>query len=219
MQVRSRHWSCSLCSLALALSLCITAACGDDDEPSETPKGGEGGAAAKGGTGGTKAGSGGSGGNSAGTGGTKAGSGGAGGTGGAAAPGSFMCLEEPPTDPVKCGGETCTPPSFGMNTCIVPCCIQNAGKEVCGARSTAMGLTTECSPPVTVDQNCPQMIDDGNAGTLMGCCNAAKKKCGIISTLRPSCVTESMLITLPNPLQDCTPDGNTGADAGAPDAG
>lgn len=212
MQLRSTHWSRTL---VLALSLCVMAACGDDDDSSDkTTTGGTGGAA-KGGTGGSKAGSGGAGGAKAGTGGSKAGSGGSGGT---TAPGGFMCLEDPPKDPVKCGGATCEAPNFGMNTCIVPCCVQEGGKEMCGSKSTAMGLTTECTLPAKVDPDCPQGIDDGNGGTLMGCCNASQKKCGIISTLRPGCVTSSMLVTLPNPLQDCTPPME-GADAGAPDAG
>lgn len=195
MQLRSTHWSRSL---ALALSLCVIAACGDDDDSSDkTTTGGTGGTAAKGGAGGSKAGSGGTGGTT---------------------PGGFMCLEDPPKDAVKCGGQTCAAPDFGMNTCIVPCCVQEGGKEMCGAKSTAMGLTTECTLPAKVDPDCPQAIDDGNGGTLMGCCNAKQKKCGIISTLRPGCVTSSMLVTLPNPLQDCTPPVE-GADAGAPDAG
>jgi hypothetical protein len=204
MQLRRNY---AALSLALALSLCVTAACGDDDEPSGS--GGTGGAA-----GGNKGGSGGSGGAKAGTGGTKAGSGGNAGT----TPGGFTCTEDPPKDPVKCGGATCAAPDFGMNTCIVPCCIQEGGKELCGSKSTAMMLPTECTLPAKVDADCPQMIDDGNGGTLMGCCSAKLKKCGIISTLRPGCVTESTLVTLPNPLQACTPSSGE-PDAGAPDAG
>lgn len=212
MQVRSKHWSCSL---ALALSLCVMAACGDDDEEDDTSD--SGGTAAKGGAGGSKGGTGGAGGAKAGTGGSRAGTGGSG-TAGMTGGGMYMCLEEPPKDAVTCGGQACTAPDFGMNTCIVPCCVQEGGKEMCGSRSTAMNLTTECSVPAKVDADCPQMISDGNGGTLMGCCNTKQKKCGIISTLRPGCVTSSMLITLPDPLQDCTPSVD-GSDAGAPDAG
>lgn len=217
MQTRFGRWSRPM---TLALSLCVMVACGDDDDPttegSQTETGGN---AAKGGTGGkagASAGSGGRAGASAGTGGTRAGSGATAGTTAPPGGGMFTCEEAPSTEPVKCGGEVCTAPSFSMNTCIVSCCINVGGKETCGSKSTAMGLVTECSGPITPDPSCPK-IEDGQGGMLEGCCNASKKKCGIISTLRPTCVTESMLITFPNPLQECG--GDTGSDAGTPDAG
>ena len=215
MQTRFGLWSRPM---TLALSLCVMVACGDDDDDEPTVEAGSGGNAAKGGTGGKAGGSAGTGGKAGatngGSGGLRAGSGGAGGT--TTPGGMFMCEGTPSTEPVKCGGETCTPQAFGMNSCIVSCCINVNGKETCGSKSTAMGLVTECSGPILPDPSCPD-VEDGQGGTLEGCCNASKKKCGIISTLRPSCVTESMLITLPSPLKECG--GDTGSDAGAPDAG
>ncbi|MEY4578481.1 MAG: hypothetical protein RL701_3184, partial [Pseudomonadota bacterium] len=38
--------------------------------------------------------------------------------------------------------------------------------------------------------------------------------CGVISSLRPGCITESMFITLPSPLLDCTPRSTYDGDAG-----
>jgi hypothetical protein len=35
-------------------------------------------------------------------------------------------------------------------------------------------------------------------GNLAGCCNAAKGKCGIISSVRPGCITESMFVEIPS---------------------
>jgi hypothetical protein len=125
----------------------------------------------------------------------------------------ITCSEPAPTAPVKCGGETCTAPAdFAMNMCVVPCCVTVGGKEQCAAKSTAMGLTTECVLPAKPDTSCPN-VEAGMGGTpLVGCCNVEQKKCGIVSTLRPGCITESMLVTLPSPLQDCTPADE--ADAG-----
>jgi hypothetical protein len=214
-------------SIGALLGLACISACGDDDSASTTPDGGSmkptgasGGAPGTSGRGGT----GGSGGKAA-----KAGTGGSatGGVGGSTPtdPGAtdpmmmmgLTCTEPAPTDPVTCGGQTCEAPSeFAMNPCVVPCCIKQGGQERCASKSTAMGFSTECSLLATPDPTCPDV--DSNGMPLRGCCNAVQHKCGIVSTLRPGCITESSLVTLPSPLQSC---GTTsGDDAGVgPDAG
>jgi hypothetical protein len=115
----------------------------------------------------------------------------------------LTCTEPAPTEPVTCGGEPCAAPTeFAMNPCVVPCCVTQGGKERCASKSTAMGVSTDCSLNATPDPACP---DADSMGTkFVGCCNAAQGKCGIISTLRPGCITQSMLITLPDPPQACT---------------
>lgn len=128
-----------------------------------------------------------------------------------------MCSEPAPTQPVVCGGQTCTAPTNFMNQCIVPCCAQQNGAEVCGSKSTSpMFPSTECQLPATEDPSCPDV--EGQGMTFQGCCNAAQGKCGIISTVRPGCITSSQSLTLPDPLQSCTPGGG-GDDAGTDDAG
>lgn len=126
------------------------------------------------------------------------------------------CAEPIPTTPVTCGGEVCTAPMYANNPCVVPCCISVGGQERCGAKSTAAMLITECAAPVAEDPSCPA-ADDGMGSSLPGCCNAGLKQCGIISSLRPGCITESQFITLPDPPIACTPGGD--GDAGIDDAG
>ena len=86
-----------------------------------------------------------------------------------------------------------------------------------------MNLSTECVPPAVPDPQCPDV--DAMAtplalslgifgGTFKGCCNAGQHKCGFISGLRPGCLTESLLVTLPD-LKACSEasnDGGTGLD-------
>ena len=126
------------------------------------------------------------------------------------------CAEPAPTQPVVCGGQTCAAPTGYMNQCIVPCCITENGAESCGAKSTnPMYLQTECQPAATTaDPNCPAV--EGNGMMFDGCCNAAQGKCGIISTVRPGCITTSMAVMLPNPLLSCSAGGD---DGGTDDAG
>lgn len=124
-----------------------------------------------------------------------------------------MCSEPAPSAPVVCGGQTCQAPSFMNNMCVYACCAQVGGAQVCGAKSTNPMFATECVPPATPDPSCPDA--DAMGMTLKGCCNAAQGKCGIISSVRPGCITQSMLIMLPDPPQSCT--GSD--DAGTPDAG
>jgi hypothetical protein len=127
----------------------------------------------------------------------------------------ITCTEMPPTTPVMCGGEVCTAAAFGMNTCIIPCCVMEGSKEVCASRSAAMGFSTECTVPAVADPQCPDVTS--MAAPLKGCCNAAQHKCGIISTLRPGCITESTLVMLPANPQSCSAgsdDGGTGLDGG-----
>jgi hypothetical protein len=187
-------------------------------------------------------------------GGGKAGHGGSGGSGGQAGSSSsiglgdggilpmmmLMCTEAPPTGPVTCGGQTCMPPMFGMNPCIVPCCVSVNGHETCASKSTAMGFSTECTMPGTPDPSCPDLSAGGGLGGLgaglgggmtttpadggmaaggmgmafKGCCNAGTHTCGFISTLRPGCITQSSVVMVPNPPQACTgasEDGGTDA--------
>jgi hypothetical protein len=106
-------------------------------------------------------------------------------------------------------------PTFENNPCVVPCCVQQNGAEVCGAKSTNPMFPAECSVPATPDSNCPDL--DGMGMPFKGCCNAAMGKCGFISTARPGCILQSMVVTLPDPLMSCTPGG--GDDAGTEDAG
>jgi hypothetical protein len=190
-------------SLFLALACCSGFACGDDDEADS----GAGGSAAIGGS----SGSGGIG---------PSGSGGASGRGAAgrgATAGTMMtamCSEPAPTAPVVCGGQTCaTPTGYMMNTCVYACCATVGSAQVCGAKSTNPMYATGCEPPATADPSCPAAMSQGTA--LQGCCNAALGKCGIISTVRPGCITTSTLIMLPDPPLAC--DGSS--DGGAADAG
>ena len=218
--------------VSVGLSL---AACGDDDDSVKSDDNAataEGGSAAKSGNGGAgKAGAtAGKSGSGAGRGGSGTPSGSSGSSAGSAptAPGgmTLTCEEEPGTDPVKCGGETCEPAAFGMNMCILACCVELNGKEQCGSKSTATGFTTACALPALEDAKCPA-LPDTQGGMLKGCCNVAQKKCGIVSTLRPGCITDSTYVTYPDPLADCTPPStpttgnangnNDDKDAGAPD--
>jgi hypothetical protein len=190
-------------SLFLALACCSGLACGDDDEG---PDSGAAGTAAIGGSG-----SGGSSGRS-GSGGASGGGAGRGPTAGTTM--AAMCSEPAPTAPVVCGGQTCgMPTGYMMNTCVYPCCAAVGSAQVCGAKSTNPMYPTGCEPPATADPSCPAVMSQGMP--FQGCCNIAQGKCGIISSVRPGCVTMSTLITLPNPLLACDGSG----DGGAQDAG
>ncbi|HKU38113.1 MAG TPA: hypothetical protein VJR89_08200 [Polyangiales bacterium] len=212
-----KHWTWSS-ALLIALACAAVSGCGDDDE--DITDAGKDGAAAESGSGGKS----GSGGSTAGRGGTGgrggAGAGGRSGNGGSGATGgtggmTAMCMEAPPTQPVVCGGQTCTTPTdYPMNQCIVPCCATKNGAQVCGAKSTNPQYPTGCEPPTVEDTSCPPF--DAMGMQLKACCNAAMGKCGIISTLRPGCITTSSVIMLPDPPQACSAGGD---DAGAGDAG
>lgn len=195
----------------------IAAACGDDSDDSSTDAGGSGnggkgggGKGGKGGSGGSVSGSGGTGG----TGGTagKGGSGGLGGSGGSTGTDN-MCTEEPPSVAVKCGGETCTTPEFPSNPCVVPCCIEVNGQSKCGAKSTSNMFPAACTLLAVADPSCAD-VDD-----MQGCCNHAKGKCGIISSARPGCITESMFVEIPDKACAKTPDNEADAGPDEPDAG
>ena len=91
-----------------------------------------------------------------------------------------------------------------------------------------MSFSTECVLPAVPDPRCPDI--DAMAtplarsmgifgGTFTGCCNARQHKCGFISGVRPGCVTDSLLVTLPDlpDLQACSEasnDGGTDLDGG-----
>jgi len=189
----------------IALVCVLAVGCGDDDG---TPDGGVAGAAA---------GSGGAAGTAGGAAGTAAGTGGRGPTAGlgpTAGTGMMVqCTEPAPTTPVVCGGQTCTAPSFGMNMCVIPCCATVGGAQVCGAKSTNPMFTGACEPPALPDPSCPPV--DAMGMQLQGCCNVAQGKCGIISTVRPGCITQSTLIMLPATPLSCDGSG----DGGSEDAG
>jgi len=197
-------------ALLIAIACSCAVACGDDEDTSDA--GGDDGGAGTSGRGGSSAGTGGRGGRG-GSGAAGRGTAGRGPTGGT---GMMMvqCTEPAPTQPVVCGGQTCQAPTYEGNTCVVACCATVGGAEVCGAKSTNPMYTTQCEPPAVADPACPDV--ESQNGPLEGCCNAAQGVCGIISTLRPGCITMSTLIELPEDPQACsgTPD-----DAGAEDAG
>ncbi|HET6331586.1 MAG TPA: hypothetical protein VFG30_00140 [Polyangiales bacterium] len=188
-------------SLFLAVACCTGFACGDDD----VGDAGTAGAAAVSGSSGSSGGAGG------------AGAGGRTGTAGRGTAGTTvmaMCSEPAPTAPVVCGGQTCAAPTgYMMNMCVYACCATVNGAQVCGAKSTNPMYATACEPPTTRDPSCPAVMSQGTA--LEGCCNVAQGKCGIISTVRPGCVTMSTLVMLPNPPLTC--DGSS--DGGGADAG
>lgn len=223
-QVHSRAFI-TLFTLALAST---HLGCGDDEdrptgasEGAQTEAGKTGSAGKESSSAGKSASAGksGSGGGSAGkAGATAAASGGSSGSAPGAGPGglSFTCTEEPTGKPVTCGGQTCQASTdFAMNPCIVPCCVNEGGKEVCGNKSTADMLATECSAPVKPAPECPDV--DSQNGPLKGCCNTKQHKCGIISTLRPGCVTESTFIMFTDQHacgMDSAEDAGVGPDAG-----
>jgi hypothetical protein len=188
----------------MILSL-LAGACGGDDSDTSDQAGASGDTATGGKSGSSSAGKSGSAGKAGSSSAGKSGSGSAGKAGSTAAasggtssttpPGGLglTCSQPPPTTPIKCGGQDCSAPTdFAMNPCIAPCCVNEGGKEQCGSKSTADMLMTECSLPAKPAPECPDV--DSQNGPLKGCCNTAQHKCGIISTLRPGCITESQLI-------------------------
>jgi hypothetical protein len=206
---------------SIVLLALFAAACnGSPKEPAQSDAGTDAGSKASGGKGG--AGAGGKGGSSGGT------STGTAGDAGTALPAMMITCTEPiPTTPVLCGGEVCqAPTAFATNPCIISCCLMQAGKEVCASKSAAMGFSTECAMPAVADPRCPDVdamatplaVSMGiGGGVFKGCCNAGQHKCGIISSLRPGCLTESTLVTLPPDPQACSEpsdDGGTGLDGG-----
>lgn len=205
----------------------ITAACGDDSDNSAGDAGPADGGAGKGGKGGS-GGSGGKGGSSGSTGtsgsGGSAGRGGSGGSGGGnttggtggSAPAS-ECTEEPPTTPFKCGEQTCEVPEYPNNPCIVPCCIEVDGQPKCGAKSTSEQFPAACALPVEPDSQCPAVPGAMGGDEMAGCCNYELGKCGIISSARPGCITESTFVEIPD--QACSRPDDDDAGVDEPDAG
>ena len=200
----------------------IATACGDDSdgtlEDAGKPDGGGAtsgsGGKGGGGKGGATAGTGGSGA----TGGSKGGSGGAGGSGGSGGTAPTMeCTEDPPASPFKCGDETCTVPAYPNNPCVVPCCVEVDGQPKCGAKSTSEQFAAACALPVEPDPQCPA-VNGGMGGDMQGCCNYEEGKCGIISSARPGCITESMFVEIPETT--CSkPAEDTDGGVEEPDAG
>jgi hypothetical protein len=202
----------------IALLLLFAAACGGSNEPfAHSDAGTDSGSQSNGDKGGVgAAGVGGGGGTFPGT---------AGDSGAAQPIMMTTCSESVPTTPVTCGGEVCEAPVFGGNPCIIPCCVTQAGKEMCASKSAAIGFSTECVLAAVADPRCPEIEAPATAlatslglmgGVFQGCCNAGQHKCGVISGVRPGCFTESMLVTLPE-LQACgeaADDGGTDVDGG-----
>jgi hypothetical protein len=214
----NRLWSRHLTWIVFGLTS-MASACGDDsDNTSEDAgpgdggtQGGKGGSSGKGASGG-KGGSGGT----AGSEGGKGGSGGKAGSGGSAGSAPTMqCTEDPPASPFKCGDDTCTAPTFANNPCVVPCCIQVNGQSKCGAKSTSEMFPAVCSLPAEPSTDCPE-VTGGMGGAMQGCCNYEQGKCGIISTARPGCITQSTFVEIPE--KACSKPA-TDTDAGEPDAG
>jgi hypothetical protein len=191
---------------ALVLACWSCGGCGDDDSPRAA--GAAGAAAGRGGVGAHA--------------GAAAGRSGAGGAVDGGAAGSDcgcdqMCSEPPPEQPVVCGGRTCAAPAELVlnNACVVPCCVDVAGVATCGAKSTSVMYPADCALPATPDPACPTLsaVVDGSGTAMLftGCCNVEQGKCGVASPVRPGCITQSLLVTLPDPLQSC--------DSGSVDAG
>lgn len=181
----------------IALFACIAlTACGGDDSESGDSSGAGGAAGTNGGTGGTSgtSGTGGMGGGGSG------GMGGAGGMGGTGGLPMLTCTEDLPTTPLTCGTTECPMPESpipGFDTCARPCCVADA----CGTKNAIEGMPSMCNVPAEPDPRCPTVDFMGNP--LEGCCTA-DNKCGIISALRGnSCVTESMIVPLPEVPQAC----------------
>lgn len=132
---------------------------------------------------------------------------------------SVECSETAPTDPVVCGGVTCEAPAsasvFGGTSCVYACCASSGGSEVCGAKDTTVDNEVACQPPPEPDSRCPDYAPEGDqaaggdggigAGmttTLSGCCTPTNQ-CGVISSIRPLCITKSQIIDLPETPQAC----------------
>jgi hypothetical protein len=134
---------------------------------------------------------------------------------------SVECGEPAPTEPVVCGGVTCEDPAsaggFGMTSCVYACCASSGGTEVCGAKDTTVGNEVACQPPPEPDPRCPDyeyapettQAAGGDSGaapgmttTLPGCCTPTNQ-CGVISSMRPLCITQSLIIDLPETPRAC----------------
>ncbi len=112
-----------------------------------------------------------------------------------------------------CGGETCEVETsssfFGGTSCIVPCCASQDGAEVCGAKDTTVDDEVACQPPPEPDTRCPDYngggfgVDAGGMGTALDGCCTLDNQCGVISSMRPLCITSSQLIDLPETPQAC----------------
>jgi hypothetical protein len=138
------------------------------------------------------------------------------GTGGAPDP---TCTGPLPTQPVICGGQTCDAPAeiVENNVCVAPCCVDVAGVATCAAKSLSPDYPADCTLPAVPDPACPTLtatLDTTGPRTFTGCCNLAKGKCGIVSPTRPGCITESVLVTLPDPLESCGSVDGSAEDAG-----
>jgi hypothetical protein len=210
------------------LSLVLLVGCGDDDTESgeDEPKAGSGGSETDGGGGKETSGTGGTS-EAQETGGTTETAIDSG-TGDGSEPFQMPtanCSEEAPTEPVVCGGVTCEieDPTGGMmgmfgGSCLFPCCAEKDGADVCGAKDTTVDYEVSCQPPPEPDTRCPDYnptqtteAPDGSttdAGfatgmeTMAGCCTP-EGLCGVISSIRPLCITKSQYIDLPDPPQPC----------------
>jgi hypothetical protein len=128
------------------------------------------------------------------------------------------CSEVAPAEPVVCGGVTCAPPTeSSVNPCVVACCVEMGGVAMCGAKSTLPAVPAACTLPAVPDPSCPAVLGFldllGTPGMLPGCCNVALGKCGVVSRVRPGCITESAVSQIPD--RSC----GGSADGGLDDAG
>jgi hypothetical protein len=139
--------------------------------------------------------------------GSQAGGGPSGTGGGFAGMMALTCSEPPSSAPIQCGGQTCDPPTPSqLNPCVVLCCTSFDGRDRCGVRSTARGLSSECELPAIFDPSCDEVVQ------FPGCCDLKQHKCGIMAGLRPSCVTTSSFVTLPASPKSCGLDDDAGVD-------
>jgi hypothetical protein len=115
-----------------------------------------------------------------------------------------------PSEPVRCGGQPCPPPSkMQSSPCFVPCCLQFEGQETCGLLGTMPGFITDCTLPAMPDPTCQEVPQ------FEGCCVLTQHKCGIIGGFAPGCQTTSQYVTLPKVPNSCGLDGGAAMDGGA----
>jgi hypothetical protein len=220
MWFRNYQWFSLIGAITLA-AVCLSGCGGDDDDSTDTSTGGKSASTGSGGTSDTTTGSGGSR-STAGSAGIPDWR-----SLFDAAALTEDCSEPASTAAVVCGGTTCTALSATMAftaPCIKLCCANKDGAEVCGAKDTTKDAPEPCQTAPVADSRCKdytyemddgtgpragstgsagsassdggQRSSDAGTGTVKGCCNP-DNKCGIVSTMRPLCVTKSSLIDLP----------------------
>jgi hypothetical protein len=215
MRIRNFLWLIAIGAMSMAIT-CLPACGGGDDDDFEST----GGTQKTTGAGGTKT--------SSASGGSSAGASGINDIigwlrdGGLTVP-TEECAEAAPTSPIPCGATSCNVQStYLAASCLFACCATDKnGQQVCGVKDATKDTSEPCQAEPVADSRCPDVTYSdtgagragssgsagaagGNAGgtVLKGCCNP-ENKCGIISSLRPLCVTKSTLIDLPATPKAC----------------